>query len=465
MKNDRLLWGGRFAGPMAEELRRFTTSLPVDVRLLPYDVRASLAHLETLAGAGVVDHQATGRIRAGLETVLREWEEGTFPPDGCEDEDIHSAVEARLRELVGSDAGRLRAGRSRNDQVVTDVLLWLRDSLADLENAAAELQRALVDQGRACKEMLVPGHTHLQQAQPVLLAHLLLSHVEALGRDRERIRDARRRADRCPLGSAAMAGTSFPLDREAAARLLGFSRPAPNAADAVSDRDWAVEAVSACALLQVHLSRLAEDLVLWSSQEFGWARMGEAWCTGSSIMPQKRNPDVAELVRGKAGRVIADLVALLTLLKGLPSTYGRDLQEDKEALFDAVDTASASCRVLAGTVASTEFDAERAGAGLLRSASGATDLADLLVGAGVPFAEAHGAVGVLVARCEEMGVALMDAPEVAAREVLPVLPEGWRRVLDPRGSVEAKATSGSTSPAEVERALARWEAALGTGPS
>jgi argininosuccinate lyase len=456
------LWGSRFSEPMADAMRRFSTSLPVDRRLAREDLAVSRAHAEALRDAGLLDNAsheallaAIARVEAGLDDArfLRE------PPhvaDGHEvAEDVHSAIEARLVALCGEPARRLHAGRSRNDQVATDVLLWLKHASMEVEAPLLDLERALVSQAERHAGLATFAYTHLQRAQPVLLAHHLLAHVAALDRDVARLRDARARADRSPLGAGACAGSSLPLDREAAARRLGFARVAVNSIDAVSDRDWAVEFVATCALAMAHLSRLAEELVLWSTAEFGTARLADAWCTGSSMMPQKRNPDVAELVRGRAARVQGDLVSLLSLLKGLPLAYNRDLQEDKAPLFDAADTTRDCARALAAAVATAEFAAPRAAG---PDFAAATDLAEELVRRGVPFREAHERIGQLVAACERGGRGLPDATD--AELAAAGLGGLDRALLTAAGSIAAKRTLGSTNPAEVARAIAEAKARL-----
>jgi argininosuccinate lyase len=453
------LWGGRFSEPIDETMRRFSTSLPIDRRLVRQDLEGSRAHAAGLVTAGVLDAQQLEELVAALDRIDEEVTAGTFPPPDDAPgvpEDIHSAVEARLVELVGDLGRRLHAGRSRNDQVVTDVLLWLRDAAADLVEALRGVQRALVDVADAHRDVVVPAYTHLQRAMPVLIAHQLLAHFEALDRDVGRLQDAAARADRCPLGAGACAGSTLPLPREENAKRLGFARVAENSLDAVSDRDWAIELVGACALAMTHLSRVAEELVLWSSQEFGVARIGDAWCTGSSMMPQKRNPDVAELVRGKAARVHGDLLALHGLLKGLPLAYNRDLQEDKEPLFDAVDTTLDCARLLGAAIASTTLRAPRAAG---PDFSAATDLAEELVKRGVPFREAHERVGALVSSCERDERGLEEATD---EELSTAGLEGVdRELLTALGSVRAKQTLGSTAPDEVARALARARERLG----
>jgi argininosuccinate lyase len=450
------LWGSRFSQPLDATMRRFSSSFHVDRRLVMEDLHASDAHAHALRDACVLSEEEFGRLHAALGQIADEVREGRFPPpaSGVDDsreipEDIHSAIEGRLVAICGETGRRLHAGRSRNDQVVTDVLLWLKNASSAVEAAVINVQRALVDRAEVHRDLVIAEYTHLQRAQPVLLAHHLLAHFEALDRDVARLRDARARADRSSLGAAACAGSSLPLDREATARRLGFARVATNSIDAVSDRDWAIEFVSACALVMTHLSRLSAELVLWSTQEFAMARIGDAWCTGSSMMPQKRNPDVAELVRAKAARVDGALVTLLGLVKGLPLAYNRDLQEDKEPLFDAADTTRDAAIVLAAALASTEFREPRAAGA---DFSAATDLAEELVRRGVAFRDAHDRVGALVRACEERGHGLdgasdaqLDAAGLAGLD---------RHLLTARGSIEAKRTLGSTAPAEVARALA-----------
>jgi len=453
------LWGGRFRAELEPELRRFSTSLPFDRRLAAHDLEGSRAHATALRDAGVLDEAELRALSAAFDRIDAEIAAGTFPPPAEGDsvpEDVHSAVEARLVELCGETGRRIHAGRSRNDQIVTDLLLWLREASVRVEASLRELQLALVDAAAEHDEIVIPAYTHLQRAQPVLLAHHLLAHFEALDRDVDRLRDARRRADRCPLGAGAAAGSSLPLDREKTAERLGFAGVAANSLDAVSDRDWALEFVSACAIALDHLSRLAEEIVLWSTREFGMLSLADEWCTGSSMLPQKRNPDVAELVRGKAARVHGDLVTLHSLVKGLPYAYHRDLQEGQEPLFDAADTAEACARMLAGAIGGATF---REPAPDPRDASAATDLAEELVRRRVPFREAHERVGRLVAACEADGRGLAEATDPELEGI--GLAGLDRAVLTPRGSVAAKRTLGSTAPSEVARALKEARERLG----
>ncbi len=454
------LWGGRFREGLDRTLRRFSTSLPVDRRLARYDVAVSRAHAEVLATAGLLPEPDRTALYEALQRVGREIDSGDFPPPGALEaadvaEDIHAAIEARLVELCGDAARRLHAGRSRNDQVVTDVLLWLKEAAGEVGESLRIVARALLDQAEKHQDTVIYAYTHLQRAQPIVLAYHLLAHVEALKRDLERLEAAARRADRSPLGAGACAGSSLPLDREAAARRLGFERVAIHAMDAVSDRDWAIEFTGVCALAMTHLSRLAGELVLWSTVEFGLVTLGDAWCTGSSMLPQKRNPDVAELVRGKTARVHGHLLALHELVKGLPLAYNRDLQEDKELLFDAADTTRDCSRVLAGAVRSARFHPARAAG---PDFSSATDLAEELVRRGVPFRSAHERIGRLVAACEAAGVGLAAATEEALAAA--GLADLDRALLTHAGSIVAKRTLGSTHPTEVARALAAAKAWL-----
>ncbi len=446
------LWGGRFTEGMDETLRRFSSSLHVDCRLAKEDLIGSRAHARALMGAGILDQDSFAAIDDAISTIIEQVDDGSFPYGVAWEEipeDIHSAVEARLVELCGETGRRLHAGRSRNDQVVTDVMLWLKTASVELEAAVRSVQEALVSKAEEYQSLVIPAYTHLQRAQPVLLAHHLLAHYEALKRDVTRLVDARNRADRCPLGAAALAGSSIPLDREATARQLVFSRVAINSMDAVADRDWAIEFVGCCALIMTHLSRLAEELVLWSSQEFGLAKIADRWTTGSSAMPHKRNPDVAELVRGKASRVHSGLQTLHSLLKGLPLTYNRDLQEDKEVLFDATDTTTDCARVLASALEQTAFFELRS---VGPDFSSAMDLAEELVRRGVPFRRAHESIGNLVRNCEN---SCRGLPDVTDEELIEFGLEGIdRALLTPIGSIRAKKTLGSTAPDQVASQLA-----------
>jgi len=448
------LWGGRFQEGLDDTLRRFSSSLSVDRRLVLYDLTGTKAHAAALQDAGVLSSSEYDAILTGLAQIAADVRAGTFPPAADATpvpEDVHSAVEARLVALIGETGHKVHAGRSRNDQVVTDVLLWLKDASLEIERAVRDLQEALMAKAEEYRAAIVPAYTHLQRAQPVLLAHHLHAHFVALERDLARLEDTGRRADRCPLGAGACAGSSFPLDRHATAERLGFAAVAGNSIDAVADRDWAIEFVSVCALIMTHLSRLAEEVVLWCSEEFGRARLADAWSTGSSALPHKRNPDVAELVRGKAAAVTADLITLHGLLKGLPLAYNRDLQEDKAPLFHAADTTRDSAGVLAGAITSIELRPPRMDG---PDFSTALDLAEELVRRGIPFRAAHHAVGQLIQALEASGRGL---PEATDHELAALGAPGIdRRLLTAQGSIESKHTYGSTSPADVAR---EWEEA------
>ena len=455
------LWGGRFAGELAPEMRALNLSLDVDRRLWREDVRGSRAWARALAGAGVLTEEETRRLDEGLARVAARLEGSIVA--SAPDEDIHSLVERLLHEEVGDLAGKLHTGRSRNDQVATDFRLWGMGASRDLEHATADVCRALLALARHGLDVILPGYTHLQQGQPIRAAHWALAHLWAFDRDRERLRRAVHAAGVLPLGSGAIAGCPFPVDREALAHALGFRRPSENSVDAVSDRDWALDLAYACAVLGTHLSRLGEDLVLFTSLEFGFLRLADGYSTGSSLMPQKRNPDVAELVRGGSGRLVGNLVALLTLMKGLPTGYNRDLQEDKRTLFDSVDALRIALPAVAGAVATAEFRPERSRA-VMDSQLLATDLAELLVRKGVPFRRSHEAVGRLVRKAEEAGVALAELPVDAFLEVAPEFGEDVHDVFDWERSVESRATPGGTARAAVEAQLAEAEQRLGARP-
>ncbi|HWP67249.1 MAG TPA: argininosuccinate lyase [Candidatus Limnocylindria bacterium] len=452
-RTSRKAWVGRFDEPTAAIVEAFTSSLAVDRHLYPYDIAGSLAHVRALVRARLLTPAEGRRLARGLDRVRRELDDGRFR-FRASDEDIHMAIERRLTELVGPVGGKLHTGRSRNDQVALDLRLWLRDECARLADAVRALERALVATAERHRTLVLPGYTHLQRAQPVLLAHHLLAHRAMLARDRGRFLDCRKRADELPLGAGALAGAGFAIDRARLARDLGFARPSANSLDAVGDRDAALEFLAACAITAVHVSRLGEELVLWASEEFGFVELPDAFATGSSMMPQKKNPDVAELVRGKSGRVIGALVALLTTLKGLPLAYNRDLQEDKPVLFDAARTVRDSLAVLSAMVPRLRFRAARmaeAADGLLL----ATDLADALVERGLPFRQAHEVVGGLVRHCLRTGTALraLDAATLARHS--PLLTRAMVRRLTPARSLARRRVIGGTAPAEVARALRR----------
>ncbi|MFQ5515496.1 MAG: argininosuccinate lyase [Myxococcota bacterium] len=452
-------WGGRFQKRADPLLERFSSSVAFDRRLWREDIDGSLAHARMLAAQGIIDKEDAQRLIAGLEQVAGELEQGRLELDPAL-EDIHSCIEQRLRELVGPVAGRLHSGRSRNDQVATDFVLWMRREIPRLREALLELRSVLVERATTEIDVLLPGYTHLQRAQPVRLAHHWLAHCEALGRDDERLADARRRMRWAPLGAGALAGSTLPIDREATARELGFEGPARNSLDAVAARDAALELLAALGILMIHLSRISEELVLWSSSEFGFVEMDDAFATGSSLMPQKKNPDVPELVRGKSGRVIGALVGLLVTLKGLPLAYNRDMQEDKEPVFDAVDTTRACLGVLAGALRTLRVDAAAMRAAASDPQLLATDLAEHLVGRGVPFREAHEIVGRVVREALESGTPLSALPRQRLREIHPALdvdPEQFFRV---ERSLEARRLIGGPARETVEQAIAELRAEL-----
>jgi argininosuccinate lyase len=445
------LWGGRFSHAPDEAAWALGRSVGFDVRLWRQDLAGSKAHAGELLRIGLLSVAEHKEIVEALDQIVGEFAEGSFAVrDG--DEDLHSCVERRLLELCGETGGRLRAGRSRNDQIASDLRLYLRDTITHVVHEVRSVQQALADQAERALEWLVAGYTHLQRAQPVTLAHHLLAHAWALDRDVGRLVDARRRMNVSTLGAGALAGTTLPLDPMAYARALGLSRPAGNSIDAVADRDFAVEFLAATAMLGVHLSRLCEEVVLWTTSEFGWARLGEAFSTGSSIMPQKRNPDVAELVRGKTGRLVGDLVALLVTLKGLPLAYNRDLQEDKEPVFDAVDTLSVALPAVAGMVTSLRFDRERLAAAASDSFALATDLAEALVEAGVPFRRAHERVGQLVAQAEDQDCGLDALVRMIGSQALPEL-ENPAALLDPALAVRRRTAAIGPAPDSVRAQL------------
>jgi len=447
------LWGGRFIGGPAEALARLSVSVQFDWRLAPYDLAASRAHARVLAGAGLLDTDELGRTLAALDDLEAACASGEFRPT-IEDEDVHTALERGLLERLGTLGGKLRAGRSRNDQVATDLRLYLRDHARGVAARLLELADALVDQAERHVDTPAPGLTHLQHAQPVTFGHHLLAHVQALLRDLDRLRDWDARAAISPLGAGALAGSSLPLDPVRVAHELGFTAPAANSMDAVADRDFAAEFLFVAALAGVHLSRLGEEVVLWTSQEFGWVELDDAFATGSSIMPQKKNADIAELARGKAGRLIGGLVTLLTMLKGLPLTYDRDMQEDKEPVFDAVDTLELVLPALAGMISTMTVRVDRLVAAAPAGHTLATEVAEWLVRRGVPFREAHEVTGALVALCLARDCALDEVSDADLAAVSDHLTPDVRSVLSVRGALEARVTPGSTGPRMVANQLA-----------
>jgi argininosuccinate lyase len=445
-------WGGRFDQDLDAAALRFSASVDVDSRLWRQDIAGSIAHARMLGARGILAAEDVTRIVDGLTRIAAEIEAGRFTWDTGK-EDVHMNVESALTAAIGEAGGRLHTGRSRNDQVATDMRLWTRDACHATARRIDELLCVLHARATTSLDVLMPGYTHLQRAQPTRLSHHLLAWCEMLERDRERLLEAARRMNRSPLGSGALAGTTFPLDREATARELGFDGPTRNSLDAVGDRDFLVETVAALANCAIHMSRFGEELVLWSTQEFGFVQMSDAFTTGSSMMPQKKNPDMAELVRGKSGRVVGDLVTLLVLLKGLPLTYNRDMQEDKPPVFDAFDTVDACLQILAGSLATARFDPARMRAALREGFVDATELADYLVTKGVAFRQAHHVAGRLVRKALALGKTL---PELSLGELQsedPSIGDDVYRALDPETAVERRALVGGPARARVSAEL------------
>ena len=454
------MWGGRFSTSPAAIMEEINASIGFDRKLYAQDIRGSKAHAAMLAERGIISAEDAAKIADGLDAIKAEIDEGRFTFSRSL-EDIHMNVESRLTDLIGPGAGRLHTARSRNDQVATDLKLWVRDTLDHLDDQVLDLMRALVDRAGEHAGSVMPGFTHLQSAQPVTFGHHLMAYVEMFARDRGRLQDARRRLNESPLGAAALAGTSFPIDRAMTAAALGFDRPTANSMDSTADRDYALEALSAASITAVHLSRLAEEIVIWSSAQFGFVRLSDAFSTGSSIMPQKRNPDAAELVRAKTGRVIGDLNALLIVMKGLPLTYQKDMQEDKEAVFDGLETLSLSLAAMAGMVRDLEPDTARMAAAAGSGYSTATDLADWLVRvAGLPFRDAHHATGRIVAIASERGIELADVPLADMQAVNPAITGAVFDVLTVENSVASRTSHGGTAPANVAAQVERWRALL-----
>jgi argininosuccinate lyase len=459
-KPTQATWGGRFSASPAALMLRFSESVSFDRRLAAFDIAGSKAHAAMLAHVGLISPPERDAIHAGLDAILAEIEAGKFKWD-AKFEDVHMNLEQALTKRTPA-AAKLHTARSRNDQVATDMRLWLKYACATLSEKVLEAERALLTLATANREVLIPGYTHLQRAQPVPLAHHLLAWLEMLDRDRQRLAAVAAQANWCPLGSGAIAGTTLPIDREFAARALGFTdakgRPqvTQNSMDAVADRDVLIEFAAAGALFGVHLSRIAEDLILWSSSEFGFVRMPDAFSTGSSLMPQKKNPDACELLRGKSARLQGNLQTLLTLVKGLPLTYNRDLQEDKPPVFDTFDQSAICAEVLAATLAGLTVRADRCAAAVADPALLATDLADYLVLKGVPFREAHHAVGALVRLAEEKGVPLDRVPHADAQKIHAALAADWTEVFDLKRALVRRTGTGMPGPAQVARQLALW---------
>ncbi len=455
------MWGGRFAAGPDAIMEAINASIGFDRRLAAQDIAASRAHAAMLAATGIIDPSDAQAIREGLLTVLSEIEAGTFAFSTAL-EDIHMNVESRLKEVIGDPAGRLHTARSRNDQVAVDFRLWVRDQCDAADTALAALQKALLAQAEAGAGMVMPGFTHLQVAQPVTFGHHMLAYVEMLARDRSRFADARRRMNESPLGAAALAGTGFPIDRQMTAAALGFDRPMANSLDAVSDRDFALDFLGAASITAMHLSRLAEELVIWSTAQFRFVRLSDRWSTGSSIMPQKRNPDAAELIRAKIGRILGASIALMTVMKGLPLTYSKDMQEDKEQVFDAADTLFLALAAMTGMVSDLTPDPKVMQAAAATGFSTATDLADWLVRRlGLPFRQAHHVTGTLVALAERRGVDLPDLTLEEMQSVHPGIEADVFTVLGVENSVASRLSYGGTAPARVREQVARWKGLLG----
>lgn len=453
------LWGGRFSRGPAGDVFALSQSIDFDWRLAPYDLRSSLAHLKVLESANLIQESDANAIRTALKDMQTELIDGTLIPSD-QDEDVHSALERVMTEKIGSLGGALRAGRSRNDQVATDLRLFALDHMLQLSEFVIALQRAILKKADVYKDAPAAGFTHLQHAQPVLFGHELAKHAHSLDRDLSRIQDWYTRTSFSPLGAGALAGSSLQLDPEASARDLGFAGAIGNSIDAVSDRDFVAEALFILSMIGIHLSRMGEEWCLWSSTEFGWAKLDDAYATGSSIMPQKKNPDIAELARGKAGRLIGNLTSVLAMLKGLPFAYNRDLQEDKEPLFDSIDTLALVLPALAGMVSTTTFDREKMSASASTGFSLATEIADFLVRTGIPFAQAHEAAGKCVHLCEESGRQLHELTDAEFVEIHPSLTPEVRGVLTVDGSLASRTTFGGTAPKNVEFQIAELKSKI-----
>ncbi|MCA3636387.1 MAG: argininosuccinate lyase [Methylobacterium sp.] len=454
------MWGGRFAEGPAAIMQEINASISFDKRLADQDIRGSIAQAEMLSAQGIIDAQSAEAIIQGLKKVKAEIDDGSFTFKASL-EDIHMNVEARLAEIIGPPAGRLHTARSRNDQVATDFRLYVRDSIDMIDVALKDLQLALAEKALAHAGTVMPGFTHLQSAQPVTFGHHLMAYVEMLARDRGRFADARRRLNECPLGAAALAGTSFPIDRERTARALGFDRPTANSLDSVSDRDFALETLAAVSILAMHLSRFAEEIVIWTSAQFAFVKLSDKFTTGSSIMPQKRNPDAAELVRAKTGRIFGSLVGLLTVMKGLTLAYAKDMQEDKEQTFDALDSIALCIAATAGMVRDMEPDAKRLKKAASSGYATATDLADWLVRVlNMPFREAHHVTGRIVGLASAKGVELEKLSLGEMQSVEPRITGAIFDVLGVTNSVKSRTSYGGTAPANVRAQAKKWLARL-----
>ena len=452
-------WSGRFAEPVTERVQRYTASVSFDQRLAEHDIRGSLAHARMLAACAVISRRDLAAIEAGMRTILAEVRSGKFKWS-LANEDVHLNIERRLTALAGDAGKRLHTARSRNDQVATDVRLWLRDAIDALVAQLGALQMSLLDLAERHSGTVMPGFTHLQVAQPVTFGHHLMAYFEMFARDRERLADCRKRVNRLPLGAAALAGTSYPIDRDMVAKALGFDGVCANSLDAVSDRDFAIEFCACAALVMTHISRLSEELVLWMSPRYGFIRLPDRFCTGSSIMPQKKNPDVPELARGKTGRVTGNLMALLVLMKAQPLAYNKDNQEDKEPLFDSVDTLAETLAIFTDMVAGIEVDERAMRAAALEGYATATDLADYLVKKGLPFRDAHEAVARAVRRAEARGCDLSALNLAELRQFSPLVGADVFKVLTLEGSLASRDHVGGTAPKRVRAAIRRARKSL-----
>jgi argininosuccinate lyase len=460
MAESKNLWGGRFTGKADERFTEFNRSFGFDRKLFEADVRASLAHCEGLRGAGVLNMAEAEQIKNGLETILKRAATDAGYFDELAAEDVHSFVETRLVQIIGDTGRKLHTGRSRNDQVATDLRLWLRDGIDRINEKARDTQTALLDLAESYKMAVLPGYTHLQRAQPILWVHWCLAYFEMLARDCERLMEARKRVNVMPLGSAALSGTSYKIDREAVARFLGFASVSRNSLDAVSDRDFCVEFVAACSLVMLHLSRISEDIIIYSTTEFGFLELSDSVATGSSLMPQKKNPDSMELVRGKSGRVFGHLSGLLATLKGLPLAYNKDMQEDKEAIFDTAETVEAALEVTATVLRNVRVREERTREASAHGHMNATELADYLARRGVPFREAHEMVGRLVLYSIEKGCELQDLALDEMQTFSPLIEEDVYVALSLEQTLSTKSQTGGTSPERVMEALEAARASL-----
>ena len=457
--NSNKTWSGRFNEPVSELVKKYTGSIDFDKRLAEWDIQGSLAHAEMLRQAGVLSDEDAAAIRQGMAEILADIAAGKMAWS-LDLEDVHMNIERRLTDKIGDAGKRLHTGRSRNDQVATDIRLWLRDQISIIRSLIRDLQTALIELAEQHADTVMPGFTHLQVAQPVSFGHHMLAYVEMLGRDDERMADCRKRVNRMPLGAAALAGTTYPIQREITAELLGFEQICQNSLDAVSDRDFAVEFAAAASLVMVHLSRLSEELILWMSPRFAFIDIADRFCTGSSIMPQKKNPDVPELVRGKSGRVIGHLIGLITLMKSQPLAYNKDNQEDKEPLFDTVDTLIDTLRIYADMMRGVTVKPENMRAAVMQGFATATDLADYLVKKGMPFRDSHEVVAQAVRHADQSGADLSELPLEVLQGFSSLISDDVYQVLTPEGSLAARNHLGGTAPEQVRFQAERWRRLL-----